>query len=92
MRHLWPAVFALLALLSVAACYSRNEGNGPITSFTAERSKITKGMPDKLTAVFDNGIGTIDKCAARKSCQFSRRGNALLRGSCTARRRQRPDP
>ena len=58
MRHVWPALLALVAvLLASAACY--NDIPGPIKSFTAEKSTVTKGTATKLTAVFD-GVGTID--------------------------------
>jgi hypothetical protein len=61
MRHVWPAIFALVVtLLSSVACYNHSGGAGTIQSFTAERSKVTKGQTVKLTAVFESGTGTID--------------------------------
>lgn len=61
MRHVWPAIFALIALaMSTAAVACEPSADGPIKSFTAERSKITKGQTAKLTAVFEGGSGMID--------------------------------
>jgi hypothetical protein len=61
MRHLWPALLALMVvLLSSVACYDQGSDNGPIKSFVAERSTLTKGLKTKLVAVFESGTGTID--------------------------------
>src|SRR5258708_7952836 len=60
MRHVWPAIFALVVVLASVACENVNAPNGPIKSFTADKMKVSKGMTTKLTAVFDSGTGMID--------------------------------
>lgn len=60
MRRLWPALFALLVVfVSSFSTVSCTERESPISSFTAEREKLTKGQATKLTAVF-SGTGSID--------------------------------
>lgn len=63
MRHVWPAVLALVVLFatsfSSSACFSPETPPGPIKDFRAEREKVTKGKTDKLIAEFE-GLGTID--------------------------------
>lgn len=60
LRHLWPAIFVLVVVLASAGCESVNGANGPIKSFTAEKSKVTKGLATKLTAVYENATASID--------------------------------
>lgn len=60
MSRLWPAILALAVLLASAISCSPDGPSGPITSFTADKAKVTKGTPDKLTAVFTGGTASID--------------------------------
>lgn len=62
MRHVWPAILALVVVLisSAGSTACTEPYDGPIKSFTAQKDKLTKGQSTKLTAVFDSGIGVID--------------------------------
>ncbi len=58
MRGLWPFfIAAALVMLQAVACI--DAPIGPLKSFDAEKSVVTKSKPAKLTAVFD-GTGTVD--------------------------------
>src|SRR4051794_30250123 len=60
MRLVWPALVAFLVVVFCAGCEHVDGANGPITGFTAEKEKVTKGKTTHLTATFDSGTGSID--------------------------------